>query len=135
MEENLIAIQFSDAEYVHLSHLFSGGDISSSRKGDLERYAVMLARPNAYTHFSKYSFPQICETVRTLILVRMSEEQNFKAQRESRLALIIAVIALLAGIVQTVLGLIQYTPTKPTQAIAISAQSAAPKLGNQAVKP
>ena len=93
---------FSEANYLELSRLFGGGDISTCSKRSLERFAVMLSRPNAFTHFGAASFPQICETVRTLLVVRMSEEQNEQAKRESRLALIIACIALLAGIVQAV---------------------------------
>ncbi|UCV00699.1 hypothetical protein [Acidovorax radicis] len=106
---------FSEAEYLELSHLFGGGDISRSSKKELERFAVMLSRPNAFTHFGAASFPQICETVRTLLIVRMSEEQNQQAKRESRLALVIAVVALLAGIVQAVVSVDQWALNKPTQ--------------------
>ena len=98
-------LKFTDAEYLALVHLFAGGDISACSKAELERFAVMLSRPNAFTHFGASSFPQICETVRTLILVRMSEEQNVQAKRESRLALIIAVLALIAGVVQALAAL------------------------------
>ena len=96
------AIKFTDSDYSALSHLFSGGDISSCTKAELERFAVILSRPQAFAHFGANSFSQICETVRTLVLVRMSEEQNVQARKESRLALIIACVALLAGIVQAV---------------------------------
>ena len=107
--------QFTDADYVALDHVFSGGDISACSKGELERFAVMLSRPKAYEHFGASSFPQICETVRTLILVRMSEESNAQAKRESRLALIIAAVALLFGIVQATAALWQIVFPSPTQ--------------------
>lgn len=106
---------FSEAEYLALSHLFGAGDVSRSSKQELERFAVMLSRPNAFTHFGAASFPQLCETVRTLLIVRMSEEQNEQAKRESRLALIIAVVALLAGIVQAVVSVVQWVSNKPVQ--------------------
>lgn len=110
----LNAIQFTEADYLALNHLFSGGDISSCTKAELERFAVMLSRPRAFEHFGASSFPQICETVRTLILVRMSEEQNVQARRESRLALIIAWAALFAGMVQAGASLYQVLSSQPT---------------------
>ncbi len=104
-----LSAQFSDADYTDLNRLLSSGDISVCSKTELERFAVMLSRLNAYAHFSSYAFPQICETVRTLIVVRMSEEQNVQAKKENRLTLIIACIALVAGVVQAILSFLQYT--------------------------
>ncbi|MBU2213726.1 MAG: hypothetical protein ABII13_05215 [Patescibacteria group bacterium] len=106
--------RFTKADYSSLNLLFSGGDISSCTKEELERFAVMLSRPRAFEHFGASSFPQICETVRTLILVRMSEEQNVQAKKESRLALIIACVALLAGIIQAGVSLYQVLSSQPT---------------------
>ena len=54
----------------------------------------MLSRPNAYTHFGAREFPQICETVRTLLIVRMSEDANEEATRISKVALGVAMAAL-----------------------------------------
>ena len=106
-------LKFTEAEYTALVQMFAGGDISSRSKSELERFAVMLSRPTAFMHFGDKAFPQICETVRTLLIVRMSEEQNEQAKRESRLALVIAVVALLAGIVQAIVGLLQYMSPSP----------------------
>lgn len=77
---------FTAADYLELKHLVSGGDISKASKVELERFAVILCRPNAYTHFDT-SFPQLCETVQTLLIVRMSEEANKEATRISTIAL------------------------------------------------
>jgi hypothetical protein len=90
-------------DYVRLDHLVSGGDISKASKRELERFAVMLSRPNAHSHFSAPSFPQICETVRTLLIVRMSEEANKEATRISKIALRIAWAALVVALVQAAL--------------------------------
>jgi len=113
--------QFTEAEYVELNHLVSGGDIATSSKPELERFAVMLARPNAFTQFGAASFPQICETVRTLLIVRMSEEQNEQAKRESRLALIIACIALAMATIQVIVGLWPLVFSSPIQVEASKA--------------
>ena len=107
-------IKFTEGDYVTLNHLFAGGDISAASKSELERFAVMLSRPKAFTQFDGPSFPQICETVRTLLLVRMSEEQNVQAKKESRLALIIACMALLASIVQAVASIWPLASPSPT---------------------
>lgn len=124
------AIKFTDSDYSALNHLFSGGDISSCTKAELERFAVMLSRPQAFAHFGANSFPQICETVRTLVLVRMSEEQNVQARKESRLALIIACVALLAGIVQAVASAWQLFSTS---AVAVTASTSLPVRADQAI--
>lgn len=126
----MATIQFSDADYVALNQLFSGGDISSCTKAEPERFAVMLARPQAFTHFGANSFPQICETVRALILVRMSEEQNFQARKESRLALIIACVALLAGIVQAVASAWQLVSSSP---VLVTASTPLPVRAAEAI--
>ncbi len=56
--------------------MFSGGDISKASKQELERFTVMLSRPRAADHFGASSFPQICNTVRTLLAIRTSEEAS-----------------------------------------------------------
>lgn len=102
MSESLTPTKFTDQDYLTLSHVFAGGDISRASKTELERYAVILSRPNAHVHFSQTSFPQVCETVRTLILVRMSEEANTEALRNSKVALYISIAALVATLVQAI---------------------------------
>lgn len=99
---------FSEADYHNLSTTFAGGDISKATKSELERFAVMLSRPQAYIHFGQASFPQICETVRLLTLVRISEEANQEASRTSTIALRIALCALVISLVQTIPLFIQF---------------------------
>jgi hypothetical protein len=94
---------FTSADYLDLDHLVSGGDISKASKVELERFAVMLSRPKAFTHFDR-SFPQICETVRTLLIVRMSEQANEQATRISKIALWIAGTALVVALLQAALS-------------------------------
>lgn len=95
---------FTAAEYLSMQHVFAGGDVSACSKSELERFATMLSRPDAYTYFGASSFIQVCETVRTLLIVRMSEEQNQQAKRESRAALCISLIALVVVIAQLVVA-------------------------------
>ena len=102
MTPALTPTTFTEADYVGLGHIFAGGDISKASKAELERFAVMLTRPNAFTHFGRSDFPQVCETVRTLILVRISEGANQEASHISRIALYISIAALVATVVQAV---------------------------------
>lgn len=91
---------FTINDYRELHRLLSDGDITKSTKTELERFAVMLSRPDAHVKFGWTSFPQVCETVRTLLIVRMSEEANNEATRISTIALWIAGAALLVALVQ-----------------------------------
>ena len=102
MTAALTPTKFTDADYVQLSHVFAGGDITKATKPELERYAVMLSRPSAHVHFTASSFEQIGATVHMLIQVRMSEESNKEATRISTIALWISIAALIAGVVQVV---------------------------------
>lgn len=107
--------KFTETDYVNLSNLFAGGDISKVSKAELERFAVMLSRPKAFEHFGASSFPQICETVRTLILVRISEEANREASRISTIALYISIVALAASLIQASAAIWQLAFPSPTQ--------------------
>ncbi len=93
-------MSFTEADYVELRNVFAGGDISNVTKAELERFAVMLFRPNVYGRFDAINYPQVCETVRTLLIVRMSEEANEEATRISKIALYIAMAALGCTFVQ-----------------------------------
>ena len=106
----------AEDKYKELNDILARGDITRSTKTDLERFAVLLSRPGASTAFGGSQFPQACETVRLMLTVRMSEEQNLQARKESRLALIIACVALLAGILQTLVSVYQAWLSLPVAA-------------------
>ena len=101
-------MQFTTEDYTNLSREFANGDISKASKSELERFAVMMSRPEAYRHFGAHSFGENCETVRLLILVRISEEANQEASRTSTIALRIALCALVISLVQTIPLFIQF---------------------------
>lgn len=100
MTEALTPMTFKDEDYVELQHVFAGGNISKASKTELERYAVLLSRPHAYSHFGSSQYPQMCDSVRTLIMARISEEANKEATRISTIALVISIAALIAGVIQ-----------------------------------
>lgn len=88
------------ADYHDLNGLLWNGEIGKASKADLERYAVMLSLPSASAHFNVRQYEQVCETVRTLLVVRMSEEANAEATRNSRIALLVAIGALCFSVLQ-----------------------------------
>ena len=111
----LLPRKFSEAEWLQLNHLLSGGDLSACTKAELEKFATMLSRPRAIERVAGTSnFDAACSMIRTMLVVRMSEDQNEQAKRESRIALIISVVALLASIVQAAVGIYQIQLDKPT---------------------
>ena len=93
---------FTEPIMLHWTNCSLAVTLRRQSKTALERFAVMLSRPRAYEHFGATSFPQICETVRILILVRISEEANKEASRISRIALYISIVTLIASLVQAV---------------------------------
>jgi hypothetical protein len=90
----------SNEEYENLSKILAQGDITTSSKKELERYLVLLSRPGASVHISGNLYQQACESVRLLLTVRISEEVNNQARKDSRIALVIACVALVVSIVQ-----------------------------------
>lgn len=82
-------------------------EIFSLSRKDLERFVMALSTSDAHSHFNQNEFPAICETIRMALSLRVSEDSNFQAKRESRIALIISVFALVAGITQAGIALWQ----------------------------
>jgi hypothetical protein len=112
----------ADGDYVHLARLFSSGEISKASKSELERYGMMLSRPNARQHFSGSSFSQICEIVRVLLSARTSEDAS-AARRTSALAVCIALAALVVTALQTISTIWGALPITSTSAVAPAASS------------
>ncbi len=92
--------QSSESDYHAIKQRFENGEIEKASKDELQRIAILLSRTSAYGSFGSASYPQMCETVRTLLIVRMSEEANKEATRISTIALWIAGAALFVALVQ-----------------------------------
>lgn len=93
-------IEITGADYTQLTNVIDIGDITKSSKPDLERYAIMLCRPDAWRVFSEKRISQISEIIRLLLMARVSQEINREAKRISIVALLISALALVAGVVQ-----------------------------------
>lgn len=55
----------------------------------------MFSRPNAFGHFNEHNYPQVCETVRTILILRMSEEAGRQTLLLNMITIAVAVVALL----------------------------------------
>ena len=93
-------IEITGADYTQLTNVIDTGDITKASKADLERYAIMLCRPDAWRVFSEKRISQISEIVRLLLMARVSQEINREAKRISIVALLISAFALVPGVVQ-----------------------------------
>jgi hypothetical protein len=81
------------------------GRLLTASKQELERFARTVCLPNAYTHFSVAQWPQITETIRLMLLVRMSEGTQNEALNVARTALKVSRFALFLVVVQILLAL------------------------------
>ena len=94
--------------YEEIYNHIKNGTITDVTKKQLEIYASALCKTGANNSFGS-SFHAVCGTIRTLIIVRMSEESNKEATKISKIALIVAVFALICGVVQVILGALSYS--------------------------
>jgi hypothetical protein len=92
-------------EIHELFNLAQNSDILKCSKEQLERYAVALCNTEARRRLRDPEFAQVSETVRTLLIVRMSEEANKEATRISTIALLIAGAALVLTLAQAAFSL------------------------------
>lgn len=111
----------SDMEhvYIEIQQRINSGAVFSLPREKLERFVAALSMSNAFTHFSASGFPGTCETVRMALSIRISEDVNRQAKRESRIALVVSSFALGAGVVGAIAALWPIIFPSPTQVYAL----------------
>lgn len=101
----------TDAEYAGLKQKINAGELANATRDELVRYSTILDQGFAWTHFAEREYPQVCETVRSLLAVRTSEDESRRATRiyqdESRRTTRIAWIAIGISIVAAVASTVQ----------------------------
>lgn len=85
--------------YSEIQETINSGSVFSLPRATLEKYTAALSQAHAYSHFGASEFPGTCETVRMALSIRVSEDANQLATKQSRIALFISVGALLFGLV------------------------------------
>ncbi len=94
----------TDNIYEEIDNHIKVGTLTHASKEQLERYATALCETGASTFFGS-SFQAICGTIRTLIIIRMSEATNRAAKWFSIAALFIALLAFACGFGQVIFGI------------------------------
>ena len=77
-------------KYEVLRAAVNEGRLLTASRTELERFARTICLPQAFTHFSGPEWPQITETIRLMLLVRISEETQNESLVVSKRALNVA---------------------------------------------
>jgi hypothetical protein len=93
------------ADYAQLSKDFKSGRLLQASRKELEHYATMVCLPGMAGEFPAATWPQVAETVRLMLLVRISEETQNEALAVVRRATRVSQWALWLVLVQIVLAL------------------------------
>ena len=87
-------------ELAKLVSLAANGGLATTSRKDLERHAQILTTPHAQIAASRDQMHQIGETVRLMLIVRMSEESDRRALIVASAALVVAFVALVVSFAQ-----------------------------------
>lgn len=90
----------------------NSGAMSSASTAQLERFAVVLCHPHAFSFFGNNQFPQICETVRLHLLRTHIDtlqshitELNAKNSTIQKWVIALATAALISTVIQTAVAI------------------------------
>ena len=101
--------------YQRIQNDIKSGNIFSKPRSILEEYVAALSKAHANSHFGVSEFPGTCETVRMALAIKISEDANSQAKRESRIALFVSLFALVVGIATLLLTFWSTIFPKPMQ--------------------
>jgi hypothetical protein len=104
--------------YLEIQQSVNSGTVFSLSREQLEQFVAALSRASAYTQFSASEFPGTCETVRMALSMRVSEDANLLAKKESRIALVVSFAALAVGLVSAISAFLTLAFPSPTQVYA-----------------
>src|SRR5262245_21224876 len=111
----------TQADLRHVLDISNAGKLTEATRKELEHYAAVICHASIGMHGSPVQLTQIGDTIRLMLLVRISEESQNNALQISKTALYISIAALVAGTIQavaSVIAVIQPTPQvlqAPTQ--------------------
>jgi hypothetical protein len=124
--------------YLEIRESINSGTVFSLPRERLEQFVAALSEASAFTHFSAPEFPGTCETIRMALSMRVSEDANLQAKRESRIALIVSSAALGVGLVAAISASwplvfpsptqVYATPQKPVHTVQTEQLSVAPLI-------
>jgi cytochrome c-type biogenesis protein CcmH/NrfG len=91
--------------YDDVRHAFDRGTVLDASKTELEDYLLAVGRAQILSEENRSRAREMGETLRQLLAARQSQEFHTQAMRISKIALIVAVIALLASAGQLAVSL------------------------------
>lgn len=91
--------------WTELASAFREGRIISATRKQLEDYAILVCDPRAGSFFPGHQWPQLADTIRLMLLVRISEETQTKALIVAAAALVISIIAAIFTAIQALSAL------------------------------
>jgi len=115
------------------------GRLHNCPRQKLEEYSSLLVKGHARGNFNETQYAQVCDTIKTLLISRISEEANKESKRISIIALGISLAALICAVLQVIIGAydIHYSSeTKSSQTIESTQKAPAiqrPKKGPQPI--
>ena len=82
-----------------LSEAVRTGTLATATKEDLQGYAAFLCTPEAQFNFSGQHWTQVGDTVRLMLLVRLSEESHTRALTLAKTAVWISCAAIAVALI------------------------------------
>jgi len=120
------------SHYDHVRAAFDDGTVLNASKAELEQLLVVIGRTRVLDPVNQARAAEMGETMRQLLAARQSEEMHTQALRVSHLALWIALIALVASLVQAAAALNLIAPLKsPAVDLNAAAPATAPASGDK----
>lgn len=105
--------------HMQIQQSINSGTVFSLPRSKLEEFVAFLSRPRVSDNFSASEFPATCETVRMALSIRVGEDANAQAKRESRIALIVSSAALVVGLVSVGAAIWPLVFSSPTQVYSL----------------
>lgn len=121
--------------HMQIQQSINSGSVFSMPRSKLEEFVAFLSRPRVFEHFSASEFPATCETVRMALSIRVSEDANAQAKRESRIAIIVSSAALVVGLVSAGAALWPIVNPKPTEVYSLQTNPVHAVLPEQSLQP
>lgn len=121
--------------HMQIQQSINSGTVFSLPRSKLEEFVAFLSRPRIFEHFSASEFPATCETVRMALAMRVSEDANEQAKRESRIALNVSSAALAVGLVSAGAALWPIVTQSPTQVYSLQTKPVHVALPEQSLPP
>ena len=109
----------SSRTYDDVRAAFDSGSVTTATKAELEQLLIAVGQQRIHDTINQARASEMGETMRQLLAARQSQEMHSEALRISKVALIVSVFALVAGLVSAGASLWPYAFPSPTQVYSL----------------